>query len=90
MTITTIYSDYFATGEGVQQYVVVTNNRRESAIGTFKQLFGAYMFLGAEITEGIPDKVKHLMPESIVRAFEDPKVDTCSQTWTSSFYLNCS
>jgi predicted SAM-dependent methyltransferase len=97
--IYTVYSDYFATGEGTSYMVLITRgygpnkDPKENAMKRFRELFGSYMALGANVKTGLyfdfPGN-KVLLSEEMRVKLTDWHTDAGGLEWHSSLHLNFS
>ena len=85
----TVYSDYYATGEGRTISVLYTHAENDAdALTKFHKLFGIFYATGAEIIQGWDFDVSDGMVSDVVqKIMEDGQ---CFTSYSAQFYVNCS
>ena len=94
----TVYTDYFATGEGTSYMALITraygpNSKEENALNRFRELFGDYMATGATVKPGLHfdfPGAHLLLSEKMKSGLEDWNTDAGGLEWHASLHRNFS
>jgi hypothetical protein len=92
--IYTVKIDYYATGEGRTQMILIGSYEDASkAKDRFKQIFDPYFAIGCTIEEGINiDGMEHMVPDYIINRFrENEDIKTSNRGYLeyyTSFHMN--
>lgn len=95
----TVFCDYFATGEGRTFMLLITrgygesDDGKENALETFKEVFGDYYAIGAEIRDGIDFNIpgaKFLLSEELKNSLLDWEKDAGGLEYHATLHVNFS
>lgn len=95
----TVTCNYFATGEGMTHMVLFTrgygpnDEGKVNALGTFRQIFGDYFSIGAEVQDGIQfefDGSKYLLSDSLRTKILEWEKEAGGLEYHASLHLNFS